>query len=102
MRLPEALHKAILRAAQKSFGDVKVYLFGSRVFDDKIGGDIDLAIDADVPYEEFRTKKAQFLASLMREGYDLNFDIVPYRHKDPLFRAEIETHAIDLTQTAIK
>lgn len=38
----------------------------------------------------------------MREGYDLNFDIVLYRHKDPLFRAEIETHAIDLTQTAIK
>ena len=102
MRLPESLHKAILRTAQKSFGDVKVYLFGSRVFDDKIGGDIDLAIDIDVPYEEFRAKKAQFLALLMREGYDLNFDIVPYRHKDPSFRAEIETHAIDLTQPSVK
>ncbi len=98
MRLPETLHTAILRAAQKSFGDVKVYLFGSRVFDDKIGGDIDLAIDATLPYEEFRMKKAQFLASLIREGYDLHFDIVPYHHKDPLFRAEIQQNAIDLTQ----
>jgi hypothetical protein len=34
-----------------------------------------------------------------REGYDLNFDVMPYHHKDPLFRAEIQQNAIDLTQT---
>ncbi|MFQ3598948.1 MAG: nucleotidyltransferase domain-containing protein [Chloroherpetonaceae bacterium] len=100
MRLPEPLHAAILRATQKSFGDVKIYLFGSRVFDDKIGGDIDLAVDVEISHDEFRMKKARFLASLMREGYDLNFDVVPYQHKDPLFRSEIQNHAIDLTQSS--
>ena len=97
MRLPESLHAAILRATQKSFGDVKIYLFGSRVFDNKIGGDIDLAVDVETSHDEFRMKKARFLASLMREEYDLNFDVVPYQHKDPLFRSEIQNHAIDLT-----
>jgi len=92
MRLPKdkELHSVILHAAQKSFGDVEVHLFGSRAFDDKIGGDIDIAIDATLPYEEFRLKKAQFLASLIREGYHLNFDVVLFHHKDPLFRVEIQ------------
>lgn len=99
MRLPEPLRAAILRATKKSFGDAKVYLFGSRVFDDKIGGDIDIAIDVNLTHDEFRMKKAQFLASLIREGYDLNFDIVAYHHKDPIFRSEIQKNAIDLTQS---
>lgn len=99
MRLPKLLRDAILRAAQKSFGDVKIYFFGSRVFDNKIGGDIDLAIDTDISYEEFKAKKAQFIASLVREGYELNFDIVPYQHKETLFRDEIHNQAIDLTES---
>lgn len=43
MRLQSKEIQTIIHAAQEIYGDgVKVYLFGSRLYDTKRGGDIDL------------------------------------------------------------
>ena len=79
-----------------SFGDVDIYLFGSRVDDSKVGGDIDLAIDISVSKEQFRQYKIQFITALIKSGFDLKIDIVPYRTEDALLRAEIERSAVKI------
>ncbi|MDQ6994805.1 MAG: nucleotidyltransferase domain-containing protein [Mariprofundaceae bacterium] len=49
MRLTEQQQQAICKAAKKHFGDdVHVVLFGSRVSDEKKGGDIDLYIETEM------------------------------------------------------
>ena len=67
MRLTEAQVKAIQDNFFVSFmeGD-KIWLFGSRVDDSKKGGDIDLAVDVDLPHDEFRKKKIAFLKMSLR------------------------------------
>ena len=46
MRLTPSQHSAIRTTATEIFGeDVIIWLFGSRVDDDKRGGDIDLLIE---------------------------------------------------------
>ena len=48
MRLSEEEKKKIIFCAKNLFGDdIKLYLFGSRVDDDKKGGDIDLFIESE-------------------------------------------------------
>lgn len=44
MRLENIVLNNIKEAIYDSFGDVRIYLFGSRVDDTKKGGDIDIAI----------------------------------------------------------
>lgn len=45
MRLQSKEIQTIIRVAQEIYGDgVKVYLFGSRLYDSKRGGDIDLLV----------------------------------------------------------
>jgi len=86
----------IKRAAFESFGDAGVYLFGSRADDAKVGGDIDLAIDAQMSTEEFRHKKATFFAYMIRAEYDLKIDIVQYNSDDPLLFGEIRSSGVRL------
>ncbi|WP_321778077.1 nucleotidyltransferase family protein [Sulfurimonas sp.] len=81
---------------KKSFGDVAVYLFGSRTDDSKRGGDIDLAIDADISKQEFRKKKSLFLAMLMRIDFDYKIDIVSFNTKNELLYSEIHKNHIKL------
>ena len=57
MRLEEWEVREIKKAAQLVFGkNVKVILFGSRVDDNKKGGDIDLYVITDTPTYEKKTK----------------------------------------------
>lgn len=47
MRLKETTKISIIKYAKKHFGEnIRVYLFGSRVFDEKKGGDIDILIES--------------------------------------------------------
>ena len=56
MRLSDRLKNLILSAVDSSFGDVQIYLFGSRVDDSRKGGDIDIALSVDMSKDEFRKK----------------------------------------------
>jgi len=96
MRLSSRLHNILIRAIKESFGDVSVYLFGSRVDDSKKGGDIDLAINVTIPKDEFRQKKITFLAILSRLNVDFKIDLVPYSPNDQLLFSEIQNNHIRL------
>lgn len=96
MRLKENIVQIIVESSQTSFGTVDIYLFGSRTDDSKKGGDIDIAIDIELSREEFRSKKAKFIATLLRKGFDLKIDLVPYNAKDPLLHSQIRKNSIKL------
>ena len=61
MRLSKRIITILQDNIKKSFGNVNVYLFGSRTDDNKRGGDIDLAIDTNISKQEFRKKKSLLL-----------------------------------------
>ncbi|MEA3290345.1 MAG: nucleotidyltransferase domain-containing protein [Campylobacterota bacterium] len=81
---------------KKSFGNVNIYLFGSRTDDSKKGGDIDLAIDTNISREEFRKKKSLLLAMLTRIDFDYKIDIVNFNTSDELLSQEIKNNHIKL------
>ncbi len=43
-----------------------------------------------MPKDEFRKKKAKFLASLARMGYHIKIDLVQYDHNESLLCKEIK------------
>ncbi len=96
MRLSNRLKKIIKQSIFNGFGEVDIYLFGSRVDDTKKGGDIDIAVDVNLSTENFKRYKIQFFLSLMKLGYDLKIDIVPYKNDDPLLTAEIKKNSLKL------
>jgi len=90
MRLSNRIKDLIKTNIQLVYGDVDIYLFGSRIDDTKKGGDIDIAIDVNLSKEDFRSKKAKFLSNLLRSGYELSIDLVPFHTKDQLLFLEIQ------------
>ena len=74
MRLSKWEIEEIKKAAKLIFGeDVKVILFGSRVYDDKKGGDIDLYVITDTPTYE---KKKKFWIELQERLGEQKIDII--------------------------
>ena len=74
MRLADWEVREIKEAARLVFGeDVKVILFGSRVYDDKKGGDIDLYVVTDEPSME---KEGKFWIELQKRLGEQKIDIV--------------------------
>ncbi len=53
MRLPEKIRRTLLQAILDSYGPVPVILYESRVNDSKLGGDIDITLQTDIPASEF-------------------------------------------------
>ncbi len=96
MRLSKRVITVLKDSIKKSFGDVNIYLFGSRTDDSKKGGDIDLAIDTNISREEFRKKKSLLLAMLTRIGFAYKIDIVNFNTKDDLLYNEIQKNHIKL------
>jgi predicted nucleotidyltransferase len=78
MRLPEALKTELISSIYSVFGPVPILLYGSRVHDEKRGGDIDIAIQVDVPPAEFEQKRISLLTILTRKDFPLPVDIVQY------------------------
>lgn len=97
MRLEKRIVNVIKGAIFDSFGVVDIYLFGSRVDDNKKGGDIDLAVNSDVSREKFRKNKVKFISTLIRLGYDFKIDLVPYNTTDTLLKEQIQNNNILLT-----
>jgi predicted nucleotidyltransferase len=96
MRLSKRIINILQDNIIKSFGDVDIYLFGSKTDDNKRGGDIDLAIDVNISKQEFRKKKSLFLALLMRIDFDYKIDIVNFNTKDELLYNEIRENNIKI------
>jgi DNA polymerase sigma len=94
MRLKKVTIDKIKEAIYDSFGNVNIYLFGSRTNDMKIGGDIDLAVDVDMSRIEFRKNKIKFLTTLIKKNFDLKIDLVNYNTKDLLLKNQIEKNGI--------
>lgn len=77
MRLTENQIAAINQTAKKHFGiSAKVYLFGSRVDNNKKGGDIDLLINSDETGRLTFQNKIQFLIDLKARIGDRKIDVV--------------------------
>ena len=96
MRLSKRIINILQDNIKKSFGDVNVYLFGSRTDDKKRGGDIDLAIDTNISKQEFRKKKSLFFSMLIRIDFDYKIDIVNFNTKDELLYNEIQQNHIKI------
>ncbi len=74
MRLADWEVREIKEAAKLVFGEnVRVILFGSRVYDDKKGGDIDLYVITDTPSME---KEGKFWIELQKRLGEQKIDIV--------------------------
>ena len=97
MRLSKRVLNILTINIKKSFGDVNVYLFGSRTDDNKKGGDIDLAIDTNLSRQEFRKKKSLFLAMLIRNDFEYEIDVVNFNTKDELLYNEIRQNNIKIS-----
>ena len=95
MRLSRRIQNSIKKSIYNSFG-VDIYLFRSRVDDEKKGGDIDLAIDTKISKEEFKANKIKFLVSMGKMGLDLKIDLVKYNQDDSLFEKEISNNSIKI------
>ena len=98
MRLSKRLIHILEDNIYKSFGNVNIYLFGSRTDDTKRGGDIDLAIDTAVSKQEFRKKKILFLSLLARIDFDYQIDIVNLYTTDTLLAKEIKDKHIKINR----
>lgn len=100
MRLSRFEIDNILKIKNSVFGaDVKVYLFGSRVDDNKKGGDIDLFIDYD-DADKF-DKKITFLTNLQDAIGEQKIDVILASTTDRLIEAEAKK-GIELNLAKIK
>lgn len=58
------------------FGDCSVYLFGSRIDDSAVGGDIDLLVETHQPLENRASMAARYTARLQRALGDQRIDVL--------------------------
>lgn len=84
MRLSFKQREIIEKIAIRHFGqDIKVYLFGSRIYPEQKGGDIDLFLEA-VPEEQITIKKKiAFIIDLKKDLGDQKIDVVFKTSKTP-------------------
>ncbi len=101
MRLSSRVKNIILNAIKDNFGDVEVYLFGSRVDDTKRGGDIDIAIKVDMDIKEFKRKKIEVAKELLRQEFLFDVDIVQYNKSNSLLYDEIMQNSTKLQEEKI-
>ena len=77
MRLNQTEHQIISTIIQKIFGDnALLYLFGSRIEDDKLGGDIDLLIETNLKPEEAFIRKIQAITEIQFALGEQKIDIL--------------------------
>ena len=96
MRLEKRIINKLKKAVYSSFGDVNIYLFGSRTDDEKKGGDIDIAIDANLSRVDFRKNKAKFIANLIKDNFELKVDVVSYNTEDKLLYDNLRNTALKI------
>ncbi|NOX75178.1 MAG: nucleotidyltransferase domain-containing protein [Gammaproteobacteria bacterium] len=91
MRLTEQQARIIKAQVVKEFGrEAKVLLFGSRVDDEALGGDIDLFVETNHPPEQALKAEMALYAGLQRELGEQRIDIIVHRAGSPLQRVHKE------------
>ena len=96
MRLEKRIIDKLKQAVYNSFGDVNIYLFGSRTDDTKKGGDIDIAIDTNLSRLEFRKSKAKFISNLIKDNFELKIDVFNYNTTDKFLYDNIRNSALKI------
>lgn len=79
MRISKSEQQAIIKTFRQVFGDDgHIFLFGSRIHDNKKGGDIDLYIKTSQNLEPSKKleKKLHFVSELMNQIGDQKIDLV--------------------------
>ena len=94
MRISNFLKEHFLNASKEAFGDAKLILFGSRVNNDKRGGDFDIAVVCDMSKSEFKKAKVKFFKYLLLRDLDLPIDLVNYKFSSDLLKKEIDKGVI--------
>jgi len=86
MRLSNHQTKAIKTAATEVFGpEAEVWLFGSRVDENRRGGDIDLYVELpELERDEIRKLESRFWMRLQRVLGERKIDIVTHVRNSPL------------------
>jgi len=96
MRLTEFEQKMIKKAFSESFGEGKIYLFGSRVDDTKRGGDIDLYLVPLNRGDNEREKKRDFLVKLDNYIGEQKIDVIIAKDKNRLIEQEALRYGVVL------
>ncbi len=93
MRLTSKQHNVIKKSFLNIFKSGEIYLFGSRVDDEKRGGDIDLYIVTD-NQEHLVQKKIKFLVDVKREIGEQKIDIVFNKDENRPIELEAKEHGV--------
>ncbi len=96
MRLTPYEIESIKKAFKESFGDGKIYLFGSRVDDTKRGGDIDLYLVPTKKFDNERKRKIKFLIKLDEHIGEQKIDVVLAKDKNRLIEQEALKYGVEL------
>jgi predicted nucleotidyltransferase len=95
MRLNDLERNSIKKAFKDVFKNGEIYLFGSRVDDNKRGGDIDLYIIPQIK-ENLREKKSLFLSKLYEYIGEQKIDIIIAKDKNRLIEQEAIKNGVRL------
>jgi predicted nucleotidyltransferase len=99
MRLSFRSVEFLVSVISRHFGQVDVWLFGSRVLGNLKGGDIDLAIKCGLSANEFRQKRLKVLTDLALSDFAYPVDLVRYSFDmDELLKSEIDNNHVDLSE----
>jgi predicted nucleotidyltransferase len=92
MRITEFERECLINAVKKIDSDAKIWLFGSRVFDNKKGGDIDIAIlSSKIDLLNRIAIKQAIEDAIGEQKIDL---LVSKTGSEPFFRLALETGVI--------
>ena len=91
MRLSEEIKESMIYYAKEYFGNnIKLYLFGSRIDDNKRGGDIDLFIESTQKIE--LQTEIRFLRAIYKNITSRKVDLLiktPYRQDKPIYHTAL-------------
>ena len=97
MRLSKSQMDTIRASAERNFGaDARVWLFGSRVDEQRVGGDIDLYVEPEIQDPaELVEAKLNFLMELHKKLGEQKIDVVirrtAFKEEFPIYRVARET-----------
>jgi predicted nucleotidyltransferase len=95
MRLSKFEQKTISKIADEVFGNCEVFLFGSRIDDKKLGGDINLYIKLQDKTNLFK-KKLKFLAKLSMILEEQKIDIIFNENENRLIEKEAQKWGVKI------